>query len=145
MTILASRDQTCVHPRVSRMVNKNEECKQLLEHRRQQDTGQFSCPYYENVQRTITSRFRHQSWDLEDLITQGKRMRGCPYYASRELVPGADIVFCPYNYLIDPIIRSSMDISLHNAIIILDEAHNIEVSQLHPFLHVQLLTREHDS
>ncbi len=38
----------------------------------------------------------------------------------------ANIVFCPYNYLINPNIRSAMDISLDDAIVVLDEAHNIE-------------------
>ena len=37
-----------------------------------------------------------------------------------------DIIFCPYNYLIDPKIRSSMKIDLEDQIVIIDEAHNIE-------------------
>lgn len=34
----------------------------------------------------------------------------------------ADIIFCPYNYLIDPVIRNSMKISLKGAVVIFDEA-----------------------
>ena len=37
-----------------------------------------------------------------------------------------DIVFAPYNYIIDPRIRSSMNINLKNSIVIVDEAHNTE-------------------
>ena len=37
-----------------------------------------------------------------------------------------DIIFCPYNYLVDPKIRSSMNIDLEDQIVIIDEAHNIE-------------------
>ena len=40
----------------------------------------------------------------------------------------AQIVFSPYNYLIDPRIRQSMKIVLRGNIIMLDEAHNIEDS-----------------
>jgi Fanconi anemia group J protein len=47
-------------------------------------------------------------WDLEDLIQEGRRVKSCPYFASRDLIPTADIVFCPYVYLIDPKIRSAV-------------------------------------
>lgn len=45
-------------------------------------------------------------WDVEDLVREGRRVKSCPYFASRDLVDTADIVFCPYVYLIDPKIRS---------------------------------------
>jgi len=67
-------------------------------------------------------------WDIEDLVRLGRRLRSCPYYATRGLMETALIVFCPYNYLIDPRIRSSMEIPIKGNIIILDEAHNIEDS-----------------
>ena len=38
----------------------------------------------------------------------------------------AHIIFSPYNYLIDPRVRRSMNIPLKDNVIILDEAHNIE-------------------
>jgi hypothetical protein len=50
----------------------------------------------------------------------------CPYYMSQALAAHADIVFCPYNYILDPGIRSSLNINLSNTVVILDEAHNIE-------------------
>jgi Fanconi anemia group J protein len=34
----------------------------------------------------------------------------------------ADIVFCPYSYILDPIIRSAMEVNIKGAIIVLDEA-----------------------
>lgn len=67
-------------------------------------------------------------WDIEDLVRLGRRLRSCPYYATRSLMENAHIVFCPYNYLIDPRIRASMEIPIKGNIIILDEAHNIEDS-----------------
>ncbi|KAF4319177.1 hypothetical protein JM18_004674 [Phytophthora kernoviae] len=38
----------------------------------------------------------------------------------------AHIVFCPYNYILDPSIRKAVGITLHNSIVVLDEAHNVE-------------------
>ncbi|KAF6001007.1 hypothetical protein F1559_001113 [Cyanidiococcus yangmingshanensis] len=38
----------------------------------------------------------------------------------------ADIIFCPYSYLVDPIVRKRMGIDVTGAVVILDEAHNIE-------------------
>ena len=91
-------------------------------------------------------------WDIEDFVALGKSLKACPYFAARELLPAADIVFCPYNYLVvpppscravrccqgrgvdsrsvgmgqDPFIRASMGIELDGNIVVLDEAHNIE-------------------
>jgi hypothetical protein len=36
------------------------------------------------------------------------------------------LVFCPYNYVLDPQIRKSLGISLDNTVVVLDEAHNVE-------------------
>ncbi|KAF9398539.1 Fanconi anemia group J protein [Mortierella sp. AD011] len=53
-------------------------------------------------------------------------LAACPYFASRTLALEAELIFCPYSYLIDPHIRKAMEIDLENSIVILDEAHNIE-------------------
>ncbi|KAM6932875.1 Fanconi anemia group J protein [Xenentodon cancila] len=127
MTILSSRDHTCVNPEVVPHPNRNERCKDLLEAK----DGR-SCRYYHGVQRMhdqhVLQRVHglHEAWDIEDLVALGKRIRACSYYAARELMQGASIVFCPYNYLLDPLIRESMDIDLAGQILVLDEAHNIE-------------------
>lgn len=34
----------------------------------------------------------------------------------------AQIVFCPYNYVINPVIRRAMEVDIKEAIVILDEA-----------------------
>ena len=38
----------------------------------------------------------------------------------------ADVVFMPYNYLLDPAVRDTLYLSLRGAVIIIDEAHNVE-------------------
>ncbi|XP_069471187.1 Fanconi anemia group J protein isoform X2 [Ambystoma mexicanum] len=125
MTILSSREHTCVHPDIHS--NKNEKCMELLEAK----DGR-SCRYYHGIQKMNeqnTLQFTHgmhQAWDIEELVGLGKKLRACPYFAARELMMEADIVFCPYNYLMDPQIRESMEIDLKGQVVILDEAHNIE-------------------
>lgn len=54
----------------------------------------------------------HQAWDIEELVTLGSKLRSCAYYAARELMQDACIVFCPYNYLLDPLIRESVSFFL---------------------------------
>jgi DEAD_2 len=46
-----------------------------------------------------------QVHDIEDLCKIGQRYKACPYFASRNLADTAELVFCPYNYLLDPSIR----------------------------------------
>ena len=73
-------------------------------------------------------RFGYQdtTWDIEDLVRGGNREGLCPYFVSKAILGGVEIVFCPYNYLIDKKIRTGMEIDLSGQIIMLDEAHNIE-------------------
>jgi Fanconi anemia group J protein len=49
---------------------------------------------------------------------------GCPYFASRALSKEAEVIFCPYNYLIDPSIKAPLNIDLENDIVIIDEGKN---------------------
>ncbi|KAG4955254.1 hypothetical protein JHK87_040848 [Glycine soja] len=64
--------------------------------------------------------------DIEDLVKVGQLVKGCSYYAARSMSDDAQLVFCPYNYIINPVIRAAMDVDIKGAIVILDEAHNIE-------------------
>lgn len=52
----------------------------------------------------------------------------CPYYISKALSKHADIIFAPYNYILDPGIRSALDISLEGSVVVLDEGHNVFAS-----------------
>lgn len=68
------------------------------------------------------------SWepiDIENIHKLALRHTFCPYYTSKERAHAADIIFMPYNYLIDSKARSNYDIDWQNSIMIIDEAHNI--------------------
>jgi Fanconi anemia group J protein len=64
----------------------------------------------------------------QDLTMQGdySSHAACPYFLSRALSKQAEIIFAPYNYVLDPGIRKSLDIDLEGSIVVLDEAHNVE-------------------
>lgn len=64
--------------------------------------------------------------DIEDLVNIGRGFGPCPYYLSRELHKVVDILFAPYNYLIDRENRDSLKVNWVNSVLIFDEAHNLE-------------------
>lgn len=65
--------------------------------------------------------------DIEELGTLGRGNGPCPYYLSREVATTSDIVFLPYNYLIEKKQREHLQVKFENSIVIFDEGHNIEV------------------
>ena len=44
------------------------------------------------------------------------------------IVNKVDILLCPYNYVLDPDVRESIGLDLNDAIIVFDEAHNVETA-----------------
>ncbi|XP_071742966.1 Fanconi anemia group J protein homolog [Lepeophtheirus salmonis] len=134
MTLLGSREHACIHPQISKLKSsKTEACRELTDRRNNENST--GCMFLNNVKSKMSShqslaahRKTNEVWDLEDLVSVGKKTRTCPYFVTRELMPQAQIIFCPYNYLIEPMIRKSLEINLKGNILILDEAHNIEDS-----------------
>ena len=63
--------------------------------------------------------------DIESLRKNGEKRKLCPYYVSREMAANADLIFLPYNYLVDPRIRKTLAINLEQSAVIIDEAHNV--------------------
>ncbi|XP_076761433.1 Fanconi anemia group J protein homolog [Xylocopa sonorina] len=125
MAILSSREHTCIQETTK---NKTDLCNDLLD-----PTKHKRCPFYTDSNRKTLSSFAAAEsrglgavWDIEDLVAIGKKEEACPYFAARSLADVADIIFCPYNYIIDPYIRETIQLDVQNQIIILDEAHNIE-------------------
>ncbi|KAJ1411488.1 P-loop containing nucleoside triphosphate hydrolase [Sesbania bispinosa] len=125
MAVLASRKHYCTNKNILGKENINEECKLLL---KDQTLG---CPEFKNAHKVKGHPSLHKGGcnevhDIEDLVKIGQAVKGCSYYAARSMSDDALLVFCPYNYIINPVIRAAMDVDIKGAIIILDEAHNIE-------------------
>ncbi|KAL0841701.1 hypothetical protein ABMA28_013973 [Loxostege sticticalis] len=122
-TVLGSRDQMCIHPEVSKEsnnMNKVQMCQLKVKSK--------TCYFYNNVDSKKEDRSvkGDEILDIEDLVAVGKKLKCCPYYLSKELKQDADIIFMPYNYLLDPKSRKANGVELMNNIIIFDEAHNVE-------------------
>jgi len=128
MTILSSRAHSCTNDAIKkRAINKKTsldfECKESF---RNNNSG---CQYFRKTKElalSITTAISSSIWDIEDMINVGKQIIGCPYHAARSLSNDCNIVFAPYNYVLNPNIRKAMNIDLNNAIVIIDEGHNIE-------------------
>eukprot|EP00866_Antonospora_locustae_P000216 jgi/Antlo1/216/1498 len=117
ISILASRNQYCIMPTLKSETDKTAGCNDLIK------SG--GCIYF-NGKEKLVRRMADKLFDIEELKREGRKCGGCPYYSSRLLCDKSEIVFAPYNYLIDTGIRESMSINLKNTIVIIDEAHNIE-------------------
>lgn len=128
-SVLGSRDQMCVHPKVKKETSTssdiNHDCNTLSKERKcrfRNALEGFMAPnpsYEENTQAVL---------DMEDLVKMGKENKVCPFYYTRSLLPDAELVLMPYNYLFDKDTRENtlQDIAWDNAIVIFDEAHNLE-------------------
>ena len=128
MTLLGSRQQLCVHPEVRHLsgIAQNHACHALV--------NAHDCLYYENLAGAVAGRKggaamglpMDSCMDLEDLLRFGEDHRLCPYFSAREVLPEAELVLLPYNYLIDASIRDKLQLNLQGSVIIFDEAHNLE-------------------
>lgn len=129
--MLAAKRMLCVNEEVNdEPTLVNEKCQALrMEKERRRTAGDMEdeggCPFSQ----TSFSRLRArapQVWDIEDITKEASTCDECAYFFSKSALEEAHIVFCPYNYVLDPAIRKAVGINLHNAIVVLDEAHNVE-------------------
>ncbi|KAH9260632.1 hypothetical protein BASA81_001099 [Batrachochytrium salamandrivorans] len=119
ITVLGSREQYCVNPKVQKdkTANRNDACNNLLKENK--------CPYFA-ASSLLAKQIGNQIMDLEDLVARGKKEISCPFFAAKRSVADAHIVFLPYNYLMDPSIRAGLADQIKGSVVIFDEAHNVE-------------------
>ncbi len=163
VSVLGSRGQLCVHPKVSQMDGQMQSsaCKALCKTRACMPRNNlndflalgnsvYDLPHAHwssgkdrtlqvprkrpqededgNVPLGATAPLEPVVSDIEDLVSLGREKDVCPYFAMREVaaLEQAQLILLPYNYLVDPAVRQSLDINWANAVIIFDEGHNIE-------------------
>nr|XP_007150664.1 hypothetical protein PHAVU_005G171300g [Phaseolus vulgaris]ESW22658.1 hypothetical protein PHAVU_005G171300g [Phaseolus vulgaris] len=125
MGVLGSREQLCIHDEVKLLRGKTQTnaCRFLCRRR-----GKRQCSHFHQVAEYLkgNSHLGEEPVDIEDLVDIGRKFGPCPYYLSKELHKFVDILFAPYNYLIDRGYRNSLQLSWSNSVLIFDEAHNLE-------------------
>ena len=125
MSVLGSREQLCIHPSISKIKGS------ALTHACNTSSAKRACMYKNNLDSYKGSAegvgdAPSPILDIEELNALGKKDKICPYFFSREASTNADLILLPYNYLVDASIRATLKVMWENAIIIFDEAHNLE-------------------
>lgn len=119
---MSSRENSCVHPKVGKLKSGEQisHCKQLV--------AAKQCANRQ-VAQTLARRPTALP-DIEDLnLHASPEARCCAYYFPRDVMAHnsaeVDLVFMPYNYLMDPSSRRGLKVPWERSIVIIDEAHNI--------------------
>ena len=63
--------------------------------------------------------------DIEESALLGRVSQTCSYYATRSALPAAHVVVLPYSLLLSKQARSAVGLSLSQALVVVDEAHNL--------------------
>ncbi|XP_033737799.1 regulator of telomere elongation helicase 1-like [Pecten maximus] len=125
VSVIGSREQLCIHEQVKKELsntNKVHMCRAKVNAR--------TCFYYnkfDDIKRNSDARqLVGTVVDIEDMVGYGEKNKVCPYYLAKELKNDAEIIFMPYNYLLDAKSRKAHGVELQGNIVIFDEAHNLE-------------------
>ncbi|XP_038900273.1 ATP-dependent DNA helicase DDX11 isoform X1 [Benincasa hispida] len=143
---LGSRKIFCINEEVLKLGNAshiNERCLELQKKKTTETSkakklggagkmcrtkASSGCPMLRNpkLQKNFRSQISQRgALDIEDLVHLGRKVGTCPYYGSRSLVQGADLIVLPYQSLLSKSSRESLGLVLKNSIVIIDEAHNL--------------------
>jgi len=117
--VLGSREQMCINDdaRKAKGMKLDIACKQLRNMKK--------CPYAQNKKEKLPLLDR-ELMDIEDLKKFGKENGICPFFATRGAMGNSELLLLPYNYLLDPKIRTMYsDLDFKNSVVIFDEAHNV--------------------
>lgn len=130
---LGSRKNLCINPKVARLsstVAMNERCLELQQPKIGKDQ---KCEYlplkasHEDLNRLddFKNNVLAEIQDIEDVASLGRKMKLCPYYASRSVISATEVVTLPYPLLLQKSAREALSVSVKDNIVIIDEAHNL--------------------
>eukprot|EP00403_Amphidinium_massartii_P024929 CAMPEP_0178389404 /NCGR_PEP_ID=MMETSP0689_2-20121128/10099_1 /TAXON_ID=160604 /ORGANISM="Amphidinium massartii, Strain CS-259" /LENGTH=955 /DNA_ID=CAMNT_0020009853 /DNA_START=57 /DNA_END=2921 /DNA_ORIENTATION=+ len=137
-----SRERFCLHPLIQKMPDRAAACELATTTTKQGvmiGGGVTGCEHLDHAEAIgYPNRPEHRQkfeaegslavHDIEDLITEAHATLTCPYHAALDLTgEGAAILLATYPQMLDPCVRltSSFDAVLKDAVIVIDEAHNL--------------------
>jgi len=130
---LGSRKNLCINSKVSKLASTvaiNERC---LELQKPGISSDHKCEFFpsqrSNQDKERIDDFKDntiaQIQDIEDIASLGRKMKLCPYYASRSAIPVAEVLTLPYPLLLLKSAREATGVSIKDNVVIIDEAHNL--------------------
>lgn len=134
---LTSRKNLCLHPKVRKERKGtvvDEKCRRMTNGSAKrkleagEDTSIELCDYHETLYGMEPENYIPPGvYSFEKLIKYCEERTMCPYFTVRRMISFCNIIIYSYHYLLDPKIseRVSREVS-KNAIVIFDEAHNID-------------------
>ncbi|XP_028407125.1 ATP-dependent DNA helicase DDX11-like [Dendronephthya gigantea] len=144
---LGSRLNLCINDDVKKLrsINRvNERCLELQKRKKEKKKEESQsnkklkskngCPYYDHQRlQNYKDLILMEVKDVEELISVGEEIEGCPYYGTRYAIPKAELVVLPYNMLLHQAAREACGIRLKGNVVIIDEAHNLieTISNIH--------------
>ncbi|ETO24027.1 hypothetical protein RFI_13132, partial [Reticulomyxa filosa] len=137
ISMLGSREQMCINEKIKKDYKGsrlNRQCRAINSHQ-SHSKCQYFHGYKELTKESNKNNAHNQQLqvlesfvlDLEELSQISHEIGVCPYYYELDICDRSEIVFMPYNYLLDKKVRpNNLHRVLDNCILIFDEAHNIE-------------------
>lgn len=134
---LTSRKNLCLHPTVSKEKKGSivdEKCRRMTSGlaKKKIEQGETEgvdlCDFHENLYELEPDNLVPPGvYSFDSLTNYCKDQKTCPYFTVRRMIPFCNIIIYSYHYLLDPKIseRVSKELS-KDAIVIFDEAHNID-------------------
>ena len=113
---LAARRHLCVNGQYANLTaaELNNVCKKTCIYNKDRDKW-----------RNFVKKINNDPMDIEDLMSYGRSITSCPYFASRSAMQCSDVFLMPYQTLFQKETRDALNIPLNNTYIIIDEAHNL--------------------
>ncbi|EDS28717.1 fanconi anemia group J protein [Culex quinquefasciatus] len=152
LTMIASRQNLCINQEVRKLKTNtlvNERCLEMQKNsgkatckdedgnvskKRKVSSSAQKCPFYNREAiEELKNNSLFEVQDIEELVSFAKQEKACPYYASRAAVGDTQLLMVPYQNLLHRKTREQTGLDIKNAVIIVDEAHNLldTISSIH--------------